>query len=198
MVLLEIVFSAPKLLHKRHAGSFDHLGRPPAACAGRKLHPSDRDAAHDGQFLWVIEADQLILERTGFSARTPWQLLQAGDLCNQRGQVGLCEAHPRGRLAIVPDVRRPMIMVGIRGLQFRYLWMGLRIMPADALPTSKDRVAVVASPTGDKVKDLVDTQLKIASKAYAAPQDRCPAVPRLVLYRCTDGASIAGLPCGRA
>ena len=90
-----------------------------------------------------------------------------------------------------------MIMVGIRGLQFRYLWMGLRIMPADALPTSKDRVAVVASPTGDKVKDLVDTQLKIASKAYAAPQG-CPAVPRLVLYRCTDGASIAGLPCGRA
>jgi hypothetical protein len=40
------------------------------SCAGRKCTSVRRPAAQDEQPLWVIRADQLIPERTAFSART--------------------------------------------------------------------------------------------------------------------------------
>lgn len=102
---------------------------------------------------------------------------QSLDLTNESGYVGSSEAHLRSGYAVMFDIRRKVLVVGISALQGRIGWMRLRIIPVKLLFSSPDLVAIPINCSRQAVEDesLTDneTQATIKMELSGHASKRC-------------------------
>jgi hypothetical protein len=83
---------------------------------------------------------------------------------DQRGEVGLCKADTRCRLAIVLDVGILVQMVRKRARQFGNLGMRLRVIPTNRFLILEDCIAIVEEFTIGEIEVFENAELQTVPK----------------------------------